>query len=241
MERSELFNHQRTHPKRRSAVVRNERMTALAGAVLFVLIVAELVITANLHALISIHIFVGVLLSGPLVVKMCSIGYRFFRYYTKSSAFVRQGPPNIWLRLLAPILVLITILVFVSGFGLAVVGPTHMGLFFTIHAACVALWLPLLAVHVYAHLRKVPHLIASDWSKHSAYRVSGRARRLFTNIGALIVGLIAAVVMIPVSSPWNQWRIHHGLPSPLVLGIIAAVFAVIIAIPLLRKANKGYN
>jgi hypothetical protein len=47
-----------------SAVVGNERMTALAGAVLLVLILVELVSAAILHTWMSIHIFVGVLLAG---------------------------------------------------------------------------------------------------------------------------------------------------------------------------------
>ena len=48
----------------RSGVVGNERLTALAGAVLLVLILVELVSSASLHAGMAIHIFVGVGLSG---------------------------------------------------------------------------------------------------------------------------------------------------------------------------------
>ncbi|UNO47790.1 hypothetical protein [Alicyclobacillus acidoterrestris] len=221
-----------------ASAIRNERLTALAGAVLFILIVTELVITANLHTLISVHIFVGILLSGPLVVKMFSTGYRFFRFYTNSPTFVRKGPPNIWLRILAPFLVFITILVFISGWGLAVAGPTHMGLFLKIHAASVALWLPLLAVHVYAYLRKVPRLIASDWTSQPAERVSGHLSRLWTNMAAILVGIVAAIFMIPVSSPWNHWRITRGIPSPLILGLFAALFAVFIAVPILRSNSR---
>src|SRR5215469_12887344 len=76
-----------------SAVVGNERMTALAGAVLLVLILVELVSAVILHTLLSVHVFFGVLLAGPLVVKLGSTGYRFLRYYTGSPAFVRRGPP----------------------------------------------------------------------------------------------------------------------------------------------------
>jgi hypothetical protein len=47
-------------------------------------------------------------------------------------------------------LALMMLLVFISGFTLAIVGPTHMGRFFTIHAASVAIWLPLVAVQIYA-------------------------------------------------------------------------------------------
>ncbi len=78
-----------------SAVVGNERMTALAGAVLLVLILVELVSAAYLRTLLSAHVFAGVILVGPLVVKLGSTGSRFLRYYTKSPAFVRKGPPRL--------------------------------------------------------------------------------------------------------------------------------------------------
>src|SRR5258708_13183773 len=55
-----------------SAVVGNERMTAPARAVLLVLILVELVSSAILRTLLSVHVFVGASLSGPLVVKLCS-------------------------------------------------------------------------------------------------------------------------------------------------------------------------
>ncbi|TMF52500.1 MAG: hypothetical protein E6I32_00570, partial [Chloroflexi bacterium] len=88
----------------RSAVVGNERMTTLAGAVLLVLIVVELVTVPSLRALLSVHVFVGVLLAGPLTVKIGSTGYRFLRYYTGSPAFVRKGPPRLALRVLSPLI-----------------------------------------------------------------------------------------------------------------------------------------
>lgn len=169
-------------PNKRFLIERNKRITALAGIVLFVLIIAELVITANIDGLRSEHIFVGVLLAGPLVVKMCSTGFRFFRYYTKSPEFVRAGPPNILLRLLAPFLVIITILVFISGFELALGGHAHERLFHKIHTVGVTLWLPLLAVHIYAYIRKATGRIAYDWTSKSKYRVPGREGRLGMNV-----------------------------------------------------------
>jgi len=218
----------------RFPIEQNKRMTAIAGTVLFVLIIAELIITANLHELISEHIFVGVLLSGPLVVKMCSTGYRFIRYYTKSPDFVRAGPPNILLRLLAPFLVVITLLVMISGVGLVLGGHAYERLFIKIHAASVALWLPLLAVHIYAYIRKATGQMANDWISRSRYRLSGRGGRLGINVTALILSGIAAIII----TPWRAGEHGHGMPGPLVLGIVAAVIAVLIAIPLLRLTNK---
>src|SRR5271165_1616785 len=75
---------QSLNDKGRSGVIGNERLTALTGAVLLVLFLVMLVSTVNLQALLPLHIFVGVLLTGPVIVKLGSTGYRFVRYYTKS-------------------------------------------------------------------------------------------------------------------------------------------------------------
>lgn len=216
-------------------IERNKRLTAIAGTILFVLIMAMLVITANLDQWRSVHIFVGILLCGPLVVKMCSTGYRFFRYYTKSPEFVKSGPPNILLRLLAPFLVVITIMVFISGVGIVFGGHAHEKLFQKIHTFSVTLWLPLLAVHVYAYIRKAAGLIKYDWTSQSKYRVPGRQGRLGINVAAFILSGVAGIIFTP-------WRFgkhgHWELPGPIALGIVAAIIAVVIAIPLLRLTNK---
>src|SRR5438045_9144006 len=100
-----------------SAVVGNERMTALAGSVLLVLILVELVSAAFLRTLLSVHVFVGVLLAGPLVVKLGSTGNRFLRCYTGSPAFVRRGPPHLVLRVMRPLIIPTTLRVSGSGLG----------------------------------------------------------------------------------------------------------------------------
>ena len=240
--RKEIYSEEKRFPEKdfpnkQFPVERNKRITAIAGIVLFVLIIAELVITANLEGLRSQHIFVGVLIAGPLVVKLCSTGYRFFRYYTKSSEFVRSGPPNIVLRVLAPFLVVITISVFISGFGLAFGGHANEELYHKIHAVSVFLWLPLLAVHIYAYIRKAAGEIAYDWSGKSKHRVPGRESRLGINVAALILSGIAAIIL----TPWEFGSHGHWeLPGPLAFGIIVAVIAVLIAIPLLRLTNKRF-
>lgn len=217
-------------------VDQNERLTAIAGGLLFVLILVELFITASLDGLTTEHIFVGILLSGPLVVKMLSTGYRFVRYYTKSSAYVQKGPPNILLRLMAPLLVLTTILVFISGYGLAF---GHDGrLFGKIHALSVTLWIPLVAVHAYAYIRKVPALIGADWKSRSTHQVPGQKARLGINFAGLVVGVVAAVVLLPLYSQ-GLGHLKFNLPSPLSLGIVLGIVAILVAIPLLRLTNKA--
>jgi len=88
------------------------------GAVLLIVILVEFVTSAYLRALVSTHLFMGVLLAGPLAVKLASTGYPFVRYYSGSIPFVRRGPPRLPLRVLAVPLVAITVVLFGSGFGL---------------------------------------------------------------------------------------------------------------------------
>src|SRR5260221_12965142 len=109
----------------RSGVIGNERLTALAGAVLLVLIVVELVTVANLRAGLAVHFLIGVLLAGPLTVKLGSTGYRFLRYYTRSPAYLHKGPPPLPLRVLPPPLLATTLVVIGSGIRLVVTGPLH--------------------------------------------------------------------------------------------------------------------
>src|SRR5579872_4100933 len=147
-----------------SAVVGNERLTALAGAVLLVLLLVEIVSAAILHTLMSIHVFVGVLLAGPLILKLGSTGWRLLRYYTGVPAFVRRGPPQLALRLMGPLLIVTTLVVIGSGIGLVITGPRSAGLLVPLHNLSVLVWLPLIVVHVFAHILPVPRLVADDWS-----------------------------------------------------------------------------
>lgn len=52
-------------------------------------------------------------------------GYRFARYYTHGEAYRRKGPPELWLRLIAPVVVMSTVIVFASGVVLLFDGPAR--------------------------------------------------------------------------------------------------------------------
>jgi hypothetical protein len=217
----------------RSGVVGNERLTALAGAVLLVLILLELVSAANLHALLPLHIFAGVLLAGPLVVKLGSTGYRFVRYYTRSSAYVRSGPPRLLLRVLAPLLLVTTLVVVGSGIGLVVAGPAQAGLLRPLHSVSVVLWLALIAVHVVAYLWRTLRWVADDWRKHLAEQAPGRGLRLGVTLGALLAGAVAALLLFPGAAPWVGWiQTGQNIPAPLVVGLVLAIVVLLVVRPL---------
>jgi hypothetical protein len=58
----------------------NARLTALTGVVLLVLLAIEGFTLLSLRAMLSWHIFVGVLVVPVVALKVASTGYRFFRY-----------------------------------------------------------------------------------------------------------------------------------------------------------------
>src|SRR5258708_33025425 len=95
----------------------------MTGAVLRVLPAAEGVTILRIHQLLTVHFFIGMLLIGPVLLKMGSTGYRFVRYYTGSPEYVRKGPPAILLRLLGPVVMVTSIGVIGSGVALALAGP----------------------------------------------------------------------------------------------------------------------
>ena len=212
--------------KQDAAVLGNERMIALVGTVLLVLIVAEIIIAAKMHALMPIHIFVGVLLTFPLFVKIGSTGYRFLHYYTGSPAFVRKGPPRLEMRLLAPLLLLASMSLVTSGITLALLGPTTMWSVWVLrlHALSVICWLPLLALHVGAYIWRVPRLLLADWQKYSTRRVPGRGFRYGGTLMALLAGASAAALFSPQTASWTAWEpnIASNIPGPLLAALFAA-------------------
>ena len=101
----------------------NERLTAMTGAALLVLFAAEGITILSVRGLLTLHFFVGMLLAGPVLLKIGSTGYRFARYYTGAVPYVRKGPPAPLLRLLGPVVVLTSCGVIGTGILLAFAGP----------------------------------------------------------------------------------------------------------------------
>ena len=91
-----------------SGVEGNARLTGSVAAVLLVLLAVEGVTIVEVGTLLRVHVFVGMLLVPPVLLKSASTSYRLFRYYTGSAPYVRRGPPPLLLRLLGPAVVVLT-------------------------------------------------------------------------------------------------------------------------------------
>jgi hypothetical protein len=109
--------------KLRDGVEGNARLTGAAAAALLVLLAAEGATIPFIGQLLGPHIFIGMLLIPPVLLKLGSTGYRFARYYTGSPPYVQKGPPLLVLRVLAPGVVLTTLALFGTGVALLIDGP----------------------------------------------------------------------------------------------------------------------
>jgi hypothetical protein len=137
----------------------NEVLTTVTGTILLVLLAGLGLTIVFIGQLLSEHLFLGLLLLGPIALKMASTGYRFSRYYTGERAYVEKGPPWWPLRLTAPFVVLTTVVVFASGIVLLAVGPLHREPWLLLHKASFVLWLVVTGVHVVGHMPEVSRLL----------------------------------------------------------------------------------
>src|SRR5262249_11679652 len=136
------------------------------------------------------------------------------------------------LRVLAPLLVAATILLIGSGIGLLVTGPAQPGPLLAIHNITSLIWLPLIAIHVFAYILRVPRSLADDWNSPPRGAAPGRRPRLGVNLGALLFGALAAVLLLPTASPWSAWsQTNEPVPAPLVVGLVVAALALLATRP----------
>jgi len=191
----------------------NEQLTAATGAVLLVLLAALGVTILRIRPLLSEHMFLGLLLIPPVALKMSSTGYRFVRYYTANPTYRRKGPPAPLMRLLAPLVVISTVVVFASGVALLLEGPSSRGSLLLIHKASFFVWIAVTAVHVLGHLSELPRALQSKHEIQPEIQPeldgygTGRAGRILSLSGALVAGVVLAILYVPQFAPWLN--VHH--------------------------------
>src|ERR1035437_790031 len=158
----------------------NERLTAATGAMLIALLAVLGVTILRVRPLLSVHLFVGMLLIPPVLLKMATTGYRFFCYYTSNPAYLQKGPPPVILRMIAPLLILTTAVVLGSGVALLFVGPSSRDTLLPIHKASFFIWLVFTGVHVLGHLPGLPDVLRADYSRTAGLSsdVTGRSGRM---------------------------------------------------------------
>lgn len=184
----------------------NERLTGTTALVLLVLLAAEGATIPFVRQQLTLHIFLGLLLIPPVLLKLASTGWRFAKYYLGAAEYLRRGPPHAFLRLLvAPLTVTSTAALFGTGVALVIVHPQR-GLIVGLHKASFVVWFGAMSVHVLAHVLKVPRLARADYGGFS----EGAWLRQLTVAGALVAGVIVAIAALPAAHDWAHWAaLHH--------------------------------
>jgi hypothetical protein len=193
----------------------NEQLTTVTGLLLIVLLAVLGVTILRIHQLIWLHLFLGLVLLGPVLLKMASTGYRFVRYYTGNRIYMAKGPPELALRLIGPVVVVSTVVVFISGVVLMLEGPAHRGTLVLIHKASFIVWLVVTALHVLGHLpalgRSLKAVPVDGLDTDTAW-ARGSLGRWIVIGGAVVGGAVLAVALIPHFSLWTAPGAfpHHG-------------------------------
>ena len=186
----------------------NERLTAMTGAVLLIGLAVECYTILRIGRLLTLHVFLGMLLLGPVVLKAGSVLYRFVRYYTGSAPYRRKGPPALLLRVIGPIIMLLTACVFGSGIMLAVTGPSYgpPGGWLEVHRISFIAWAFFIVIHVLAYVPRVPRLLAAEARGGSLLGLlGGRGTRLALLIASLLAGLVIALLTVHLAGKWESF------------------------------------
>lgn len=189
----------------------NERLTSAAGLLLVILLAALGVTIVQLGPLLWVHLFLGMLLIAPVTLKLASTGYRFVRYYTGNPRYRHKGPPQLALRMLAPLVVLSTLVVFASGVALLFAGPSSRSALLPLHKVSFIVWLAVTAPHVLAHLPAMSAGLRADYGRHTqlGQDLPGRSGRALALAGAIVAGLVLALITIPEFAPWMHAHLGH--------------------------------
>jgi hypothetical protein len=192
-------------------------MLGVASLILFLL---EILTVPVIATRISWHVVVGSMLTIVVLTKLALAGYRFIAYYSGDQEFLKAGPPWLGLRLLAPLLAAVSILVLGSGFELIFAGPTSFSSSFLIpaHTLLSVAWLLLLGLHSFAYLRRSNRSIARDsralvkrQTPHDRRAVGRPARlRFLVLVATLALGLLTSYGVRGQVTSWARSLAKSG-------------------------------
>jgi hypothetical protein len=187
----------------------NERLTGSVAAALLVLLAAEGLTVLRVRTLLAPHVFIGMLLVPPVLLKIGSTGWRFVRYYTGAPAYRRRGAPPVLLRLLGPFVVVLTVVLFASGIVL-LFDPSGRGLLLAVHKASFLLWFAAMTVHVLGHLVDTARLAPRDWVGSVRRRVPHAGLRQTALVSSVVTGLLLGAALLGRVTPYLASTPHHG-------------------------------
>lgn len=180
----------------------NARLTAVNAVVLLVLLAAEGFTLLGVRQMLTPHVFIGMVVIPPVLLKVGSTCWRFARYYRGAPAYRRKGPPPTLLRLLGPVVVVLTVVLLGSGVALLFVRGPNLPLLLKVHKASFVLWFGAMTIHVLAHLADVTRFAPRDWLRRGRRGIGGAGIRQWAIAASLAVGALGGVLVLSRVGPW---------------------------------------
>jgi hypothetical protein len=185
----------------------NERLTAAVGLLVIVPVLVEIAtILLGVHTFMSVHVFVGLALIPAVTLKLASTGWRFARYYTRNRAYLEEGPPQLAMRLLAPLFVVATVVLFGSGVAMGLLHGSTLQDARSLHGPASVVWLVLLGLHVLVYFARAVRSAGGDVLPAGRARVRGTTARVWAVAVALVCGLVLGVALVPAQHRWVNIR-----------------------------------
>jgi len=187
----------------------NERLTAVGVLLLAPIVVEIATVLLGVHTFMSWHVFVGLALIPAVVLKLATTGWRFGRYYSRSRAYVEHGPPQVVMRLLAPLFVAATVVLFGSGVAMGLLHGHALQIARNLHGPASVVWLLLLGLHVLVYVGRALRRTAEDVLPAERASVPGKSARLYALAAAIVCGLVLGAALVPAQHRWVNIRHDH--------------------------------
>jgi hypothetical protein len=193
----------REEPARSADPAGNQRLTAMTGAVLLILFTAECLTLLQLGHLLTLHVFLGMLLLGPVGLKIASTLWRFTRYYTGAPAYVWRGPPAPLQRVTGPFVILTTVAVLGTGIMLIIEGNSPGAWnWIPLHRLSFLAWAFFMLIHLGSYVPKLP-VILSGRADQTRRVLAARATRWLLLCGFLAAGVGLALATYHLAGQWG--------------------------------------
>jgi hypothetical protein len=177
----------------------------MTAAALLVVLAAEGFTVLGVRSMLSLHVFLGMVLVPPVLLKTGSTGWRFARYYLGSEPYRRKGPPPALLRLLGPFVVVLTLVLLGSGVVLVLAPHSFRSQFLFVHKASFVLWFAVMTIHVLGHILETARLAPLDWARRTRADVAGASARQWTVAASIAAGCLLGLAFLGPAA--------HYLPS----------------------------
>ena len=188
----------------------NSRLTSMLGLVLLVMLAVEGATVLDVRGLLTLHVYLGLMLIPPVLMKSATTLYRFARYYRGAEPYVRRGPPHIVLRVLGPVVVVSSLALLGTGVALILAGRGGRSPWLTLHQASFVVWFAVTTIHVLGHIVEASRASYTEFRRD--LRRPGRAIRLVTIALVLLAGVGLATALWPTArtaATANFERFHY--------------------------------